>query len=594
MDRDLAPAGDGAEGRVADVEASLSSRARVDRHAGSEQASGVDVAARALNGIEVVDDAGGDELAAALATEREVGLSDVVHGDTATRAQRDVREERRADRHHERHLRIEARVGLDDEGAPAHGREDVLHEVVVPVHDDARGPGSDVGDEPGADLDGIERGDAARVVDGMTAPRDAEDARGRTQGGEEENGRNEKGGDSHVATVGPRGAGRTRVPTERRIGPTGRYVGRATPGAFERRLSVMAPRAREGAIDWLLRPWLEGRGFGARAGRIAISAGVLTLLILPAMMLWFGPSGWWWDVTLVVSVTTPLGIIVADAIAELVRPGRLGLPRSVALFVGFVLGMLGGYVVIALVRSPLERPPDVLFRDFRRNVLIVGPVLLVVGGLVASLWYRAEAYRLESAAASARYAVLEGQLQPHFLFNALNALKELIADDPERAREFTQKLADLYRRILQTTTSRTTSLSDELAIVRQYLEVEQLRHGERLAWTLDHPPELAQRRVPALVVQTLVENAVKHGIAKSRAGGTVAVTAERAPGDALRLTVRNTGAPFRPGEGGRGLENTRARLLLMYGSESRFEIGAEDGATVATFVVGAHAKDAVS
>jgi signal transduction histidine kinase len=356
----------------------------------------------------------------------------------------------------------------------------------------------------------------------------------------------------------------------------------------------MAPRAREGAIDWLLRPWLEGRGFGARAGRIAISAGVLTLLILPAMMLWFGPSGWWWDVTLVVSVTTPLGIIVADAIAELVRPGRLGLPRSVALFVGFVLGMLGGYVVIALVRSPLERPPDVLFRDFRRNVLIVGPVLLVVGGLVASLWYRAEAYRLESAAASARYAVLEGQLQPHFLFNALNALKELIADDPERAREFTQKLADLYRRILQTTTSRTTSLSDELAIVRQYLEVEQLRHGERLAWTLDHPPELAQRRVPALVVQTLVENAVKHGIAKSRAGGTVAVTAERAPGDALRLTVRNTGAPFRPGEGGRGLENTRARLLLMYGSESRFEIGAEDGATVATFVVGAHAKDAVS
>ncbi len=338
-------------------------------------------------------------------------------------------------------------------------------------------------------------------------------------------------------------------------------------------------------IDWLLRPWLERRGFAVRAGRIAAAAGALTAVILPAMMLAFGPDGWWWDVTLSVGVTIPIGMALADALAEKARPGRLGLVRIFALFVGFALGMLAGYALIAWLRSPVDRPPAMLWRDYRRNLLVIAPALFVVFGSIGAFWWRAEAYRLQSVAADARYAALEGQLQPHFLFNALNALKELIAEDPERAREFTQKLADLYRRILQSSTTRTTTLADELAIVRHYLEVEQLRHGDRLTFSLEHPAELAAQRVPTLVVQTLVENAVKHGIAKARSGGTVTVTAASAPGGGMRVTVRNTGAPFRENGGGRGLANTRARLELMYGAESAFAIGPEGDATVASFVV---------
>src|SRR5205823_5033981 len=106
------------------------------------------------------------------------------------------------------------------------------------------------------------------------------------------------------------------------------------------------------------------------------------------------------------------------------------------------------------------------------NMGILVPVVGATIVIGASLWYRAEAFRLESAAATAGFNVLKGQMQPHFLFNSLNALKELIADDPELATAFAQRIADLYRLILEVSTEATTPLSDELAIVGHYCEVE--------------------------------------------------------------------------------------------------------------------------
>jgi len=190
-------------------------------------------------------------------------------------------------------------------------------------------------------------------------------------------------------------------------------------------------------------------GFPARAGRVLAVMLTLTAAVLPPMVLYFGANGWWWDNTLSVVLCTPAGIVVFDTLADVVgrvRGRRVGgMARVVVLMAGLVAGNAFGYLV-TLAFWPLPgRTPHVVWADFRRNMGIFVPVLSVLVVAVASFWHRAEAYRLETAAVRASYKVLERQMQPHFLFNALNALKELIPDDPTLARTFTQRLADLYR-----------------------------------------------------------------------------------------------------------------------------------------------------
>jgi len=351
------------------------------------------------------------------------------------------------------------------------------------------------------------------------------------------------------------------------------------------------------AVEWLVRPWHERLGFAARVGRILSVMLGLTFAVLPAMVLYFGPDGWWWDNTLSVALFTPAGIVVFDALAEAFgrvrRKPVTGMARVVVLMAGLVAGNFAGYLV-TLAAFPLPgRTPHLVWADFRRNMSIFVPVLSVLVVAVASFWHRAEAYRLETAAMRASFKVLEQQMQPHFLFNALNALKELIPDDPTLARAFTQRLAELYRLILKVSTQATTSLADELVIVDHYLEVERIRYGERLRFGIEVPDELRALYVPSLMLQTLAENAVKHGIAKARQGGDVWVRGRKHESGGLELEVVNTGAAYvadaasDPSTGARtGLENTRARLTLMYGERGAFSIGSDpDGATRVRCVV---------
>jgi signal transduction histidine kinase len=353
------------------------------------------------------------------------------------------------------------------------------------------------------------------------------------------------------------------------------------------------------AIEWLLLPWTAHGSAAQRAGRVGSVAGALTLLLLPSMILYFGIDEWWWDSTLAICLLTPAAIILFDNLAELVgrargRPLR-GPVRLGFVLLGFIAGDIAGYIAVWLWPVTQERPPALLIADFRRNLGIFIPVLAIVSGVGASLWYRAESYRLENAASVASFAVLKGQMQPHFLFNALNALKELIADDPEAARAVTQQLAELYRLILKVATEATTPLSDELAIVKHYLDVERVRYGERLRYAIDVDPVLLDEHVPSLLLQTLVENAIKHGISKARLGGQVRVRARRRDGGGLELEVSNTGAAFEPErELARdalpptGLRNTRARLQLMYGSAGELSITTDPelGTRVRVFVSG--------
>lgn len=208
---------------------------------------------------------------------------------------------------------------------------------------------------------------------------------------------------------------------------------------------------------------------------------------------------------------------------------------------------------------------------------------IVVGAAQAWRWAAVagererRALRLEGQLAETRLAVLSSQLQPHFLFNALNTIAVLMREDVEAAERVLVRLGSLLRRALDTANPGEVSLREELVLLDAYLGVERARYGDRLAALVDVPDELLEARIPALVLQPLVENAVRHGLANRRTGA-LEVRAERR-GDRLQVTVRDDGdgfdASFRDGV---GLSNTRARLELLYGSSQAVEIESSPGA----------------
>lgn len=350
----------------------------------------------------------------------------------------------------------------------------------------------------------------------------------------------------------------------------------------------MRSRRSGAAIEWLLRPWLRRDHARARIGRISTVCAALVLAVLPSMMLYYGLDGWWWDGTIAVVSMSWLGVVAFDALAQLIERRRKlpGLARVLFIVLGLAVGILVGYVVLFLFGWSPDRTLATVVGDYRRTMGILAPIVALVVVVGASLWYRAEAFRLETAAARASLSALTAQMQPHVLFNALNALKELTLDDPQKASALTQRLADLYRALLEASRTPTSTLADECVIAENYLEVEHVRFGDRLRYAIDVPPELATVELPSLVVQTLVENAVRHGIAKSRKGGEVRVSAARHDRDAV-LEVSNTGAlvDANAPASGVGLANTRARLALLFGDAAALDITTADARTIVRVVV---------
>ena len=196
---------------------------------------------------------------------------------------------------------------------------------------------------------------------------------------------------------------------------------------------------------------------------------------------------------------------------------------------------------------------------------------------------RQESLASRAEAAEARYHALENQMRPHFLFNALNSLAELIESGREDAAETTYKLSNLYRRILANSGLKTASLKSEVEIARDYLELEQLRFGSRLRFEFRLPEKCEGIFLPSLMLQTLVENAIKHGIAPVVGGGEVLIDI-RPEGNGYVLRVENSGSPFKPElSNGTGLANTRARLDLLYGDRHEFQLCTKENRTIASF-----------
>jgi hypothetical protein len=191
--------------------------------------------------------------------------------------------------------------------------------------------------------------------------------------------------------------------------------------------------------------------------------------------------------------------------------------------------------------------------------------------------------RLEAALASAQLQLLKLQLNPHFLFNTLNAISALIHRDADVADRMVARLGDLMRLLLDRFGAQEVTLAEELHFLNAYLEIEQQRYGARLRVCEQVEPGLLRARVPPLTLQPLVENALKHGIAAGRGGGEVTVRARRERGR-LRLEVEDDGAGLAPGHRrGVGLSSTQARLRQLYPDEHRFELRA--GASGGTLAV---------
>ena len=184
-----------------------------------------------------------------------------------------------------------------------------------------------------------------------------------------------------------------------------------------------------------------------------------------------------------------------------------------------------------------------------------------------------QALEMQILAREAELRSLKAQIDPHFLFNSLNSISALTAIDPAKARKMCQLLADFLRMSLAIGTKTLIPLVDEIALVSNYLAVEQIRLGPRLKVEKEIEDSCHGCRVPPLLLQPLIENAVHHGIAGLLEGGTVRIYCQKR-GERLNVAIENPidSDASAPAGKGIGLENVRSRLATFYGSEARLEL----------------------
>jgi len=199
---------------------------------------------------------------------------------------------------------------------------------------------------------------------------------------------------------------------------------------------------------------------------------------------------------------------------------------------------------------------------------------------------RLRAEIVERQALQSQLRLLQAQIEPHMLFNTLANLQGLIALDPGRASEMLDQLIQYLRATLSVSRSETTTLEQEFGAMQAYLGLMGVRMGERLAYRLELPPELRAARLPTMLLQPLVENAIVHGLEPKVDGGEVVVTAI-ARSDSLEIEVRDSGLglgqrPSRRGGGGVGVSTTRERLEVLYGARAAITLSpAEPQGTLA-------------
>jgi two-component system, LytTR family, sensor kinase len=263
--------------------------------------------------------------------------------------------------------------------------------------------------------------------------------------------------------------------------------------------------------------------------------------------------------------------------------GRILPHAAVHLVAGVTLSLARVGVIVALSQWTEMYPPRTLTELFYRQFHIYLLFYVLLLGIAWAVYYHARFREREQAAeqlaaglAEARFQALKMQLHPHFLFNTLNAISALIPQEAQPARRMVARLGDLLRTTLEQEATQEVTLREELEFLEPYLEIEHTRLGDRLSVEFQVEPEALDARVPHLVLQPLVENAVRHGVAPRSGPGAVTIAAA-VEGGSLILQVRNTGRAVRERSarepGGRGLANVRSRLEHLYGADQQLTAG---------------------
>ncbi|HEX6749924.1 MAG TPA: histidine kinase [Longimicrobium sp.] len=322
------------------------------------------------------------------------------------------------------------------------------------------------------------------------------------------------------------------------------------------------------AARWLLAryapEWVGGQPFSLRAA--AASAAILDV---PAMLL--APSAVW----------------AGGRVRLRERPGR---GAAALLLAGALLMIAAGAVRIALRHWLLPRPPpfSVIFWEGATTYLPLYAGCAAFGQAV--VYFRAvgeaatRALRLRTQLRGAQLRALKGQLHPHFLFNALNSVSALLQQDADDAVDVLRRLSRLLRRTLRRSDAQLVTLREELGFLARYLAIERVRYRERLRVRIAVAPAAREALVPHLVLQPLVENAIRHGLGPTRRPVTLTIRARLAGDGALCVEVRDTGAGLPAGwtraRAGIGLRNTAARLRQHYGAGASLRITSPEGGGV--------------
>jgi two-component system, LytTR family, sensor kinase len=279
---------------------------------------------------------------------------------------------------------------------------------------------------------------------------------------------------------------------------------------------------------------------------------------------------------------------------------RRTLARNVAVHVAGALGMCVAWAALGtLLRLVVfPQPSDLTFTRVLSGLVSwvfttlpfgTGVYFALVGIEHAVFYFgqsrerEMQAARLAAQLAEARLGALRMQLNPHFLFNSLNAITVLVRDQKTAdASRMLELLSDVLRQVLRADTTHETTLAEEFDFLQRYLAIEQVRFSDRLRPRITVDPAIATAAVPRFILQPLVENALRHGIARRADAGVIEVSARRDRAD-LVLTVRDDGpglAPDMQSRAGVGLANTRARLAALYGDDGTMQVSNTEGGGV--------------
>jgi len=302
----------------------------------------------------------------------------------------------------------------------------------------------------------------------------------------------------------------------------------------------------------------------------------------------------------IANVTGVLGMLLMNGFVQRLALRKMPLIPFIGagILVVSAAGLLLGQAVFMEVGFVA---PAHFWRDYLENLRISMPLVVVFG--LGALVHGTLRGRIEEGekrlqekvlaeekarklAMEARLQSLESRIQPHFLFNTLNSISSLIAEDPVRAEQTVGRLAVLLRASLDTTSHPLISLRQELALVESYVDIQKVRFGDKLRGSVQVAAELHNANVPPMSIQALVDNAVKHGISPQSDGGEFLVTAAAENGS-LRIQVRDSGPGFDLAavRAGHGLDNLVERLDALFGSKAHLNAFRRDGLSVVEMVL---------